>query len=201
MNKYYREIKGTAKNPKVSNVLKRMEDEDPFLCPKCQKHGYCIEKFYKNSVTNELIPIRDQSPSMSIASIAYTNKPITKNDISNIVNIRTEIKEASTRFGKKLQNAHDLFHQDEFEQASYLYQDIIETRSDITEAWRGIVACFYFLGKFDEAASIAMNPKLGFDTSFINRFLKACEQNANSENDSINSKVEENSKLLNLINN
>lgn len=201
MNKYYREIKGTSKNPKVSNVLKRMEDEDPFLCPKCQKHGYCIEKFYKNSVTNELIPIRDQSPSMSIASIDYTNKPITKNDISNIVNIRTEIKEASTRFGKKLQNAHDLFHQDEFEQASYLYQDIIETRSDITEAWRGIVACFYFLGKFDEAASIAMNPKLGFDTLFINRFVKACEQNANSENDSINSKVEENSKLLNLINN
>ncbi len=65
-----------------------------------------------------------------------------------IVNIRTDIKEASTKFGKKLQQAHDLFHQDEFEQASYMYQDIIETRSDITD----------------------------LNLSFVNRFVKACEK-------------------------
>jgi len=199
MNKYYREIKGTAKNPKVSNVISRIDDEDPFLCPKCQQHGYCIEKFYKDSVTNELIPIMNQSQSTNILSLEDINKPIEKKQISNIVNVRTEIKEASTRFGKKLQQAHDLFHQDEFEQASYLYQDIIETRSDVTEAWRGIVASFYFLGKYEEAATFSMNPKTGLGISFINRFIKACDQSSLTDKELINHDVAENSNLLKLI--
>jgi hypothetical protein len=38
--------------------------------------------------------------------------------------VRTDIKEATTKFGKKLKQAHDLFHQYEFEQASYMYLDI-----------------------------------------------------------------------------
>ena len=144
MHKYYREIKGTANNPRVSEVETRMDDEDPFLCSKCQQHGYCIEKFYKNSLTNELVPISYQLPSTNILSIADVNKPIEKKDISNIVNIRTEIKEASTRFGKKLQLAHDLFHQDEYEQASYLYRDIIETRSDVSELGEESLLVFIF---------------------------------------------------------
>ena len=45
--------------------------------------------------------------------------PITEREISNIVNVRTDIKEATTKFGKKLQQAHDLFHQDDFEQAKH----------------------------------------------------------------------------------
>ena len=78
--------------------------------------------------------------------------------------------------GKKLQQAHDLFHQDEFEQASYIYQDIIETRADITEAWRGICASFYLLGKFEEAGAVCVNPKTNLDSTFVDRFLKACEE-------------------------
>ena len=51
-------------------------------------------------------------------------------------------------FGKKLQQAHDLFHQQEFEQASYVYQDILETRNDCDEVRIGLAAAFYFLGKY-----------------------------------------------------
>lgn len=74
-----------------------------------------------------------------------------------------------------MQQAHDLFHQDEFEQASYMYLDIIESRTDITEAWRGICASFYFLGKYDEAVAACLNPNTHLESSFVSRFVKGCE--------------------------
>ena len=149
---------------------------DPFLCDKCKKHGYCIEKFYKKANSNELVS-SSNSNSNSIVSARFSeNSPITEREISNIVNVRTDIKERSTRLGKKLQTAHDLFHQDEFEQASYMYLDIIETRNDITEAWRGLCASFYFLGKYDDAVSVCLNKNSNLDSSFSDRFIKGCEE-------------------------
>ena len=44
----------TAAGIKLSEVIEMLDSEDTFLC---SKHGYCIEKFYKYSATNELIPI------------------------------------------------------------------------------------------------------------------------------------------------
>jgi hypothetical protein len=99
--------------------------------------------------------------------------------------VRTDIKEASTQFVKKFQQAHDLFHQDEFEQASYMYLDIIETRTDITEAWRGICASFYFLGKYDEAVAACLNPNTHLESSFVNRFVKGCVGKMGEENEII----------------
>jgi hypothetical protein len=149
--------------------------EDPFLCPQCQKHGYCIERFYKEPKTNELIRLpkmESKSPQTKLES----QTPISTMEISNIVNVRTDIQEASSNLGKKLQQAHDLFHQDEFEQASYIYLDIIETRNDITEAWRGICASFYFLAKYDEAVAVCVHPKTNLKSTFVDGFLKACEE-------------------------
>jgi hypothetical protein len=173
----YREIIGTPNRPQLSDDIQEFDDHSQ-LCSRCQQHGYCTEKYVKDSRTNQLLPIRTDSTTGKYDSIHYTKKPLLKSDICNIVNVRTEIKEAASALGKRLQYAHDLFHQDEFEQASYVYQDIIETRCDITEAWRGLVACLFFLGKFQEAASLCVSPKVNLDTSFTNPFVETCERHA-----------------------
>jgi hypothetical protein len=171
----YREIIKTPTGIKLSEVIEVSDSEDSFLCSESQKYGYCTAKFYKHPATNKLIPI----PNIEFNRRGLKlddQTPITDREISNIVNVRTDIKEATTKFGKKLQQAHDLFHQDEFEQASYMYLDIIETRTDITEAWRGICASFYFLGKYDEAAAACLNSNTHLESSFVSRFVKRCER-------------------------
>ena len=202
MSSIFREILKTPTGIKLSDVIEELDSEDPFLCSKCSKHGYCIEKFYRHPATNELIPIHKiESNGRSFKIDNQT--PITEKEISNIVNVRTDIKEAITKFGKKLQQAHDLFHQDEFEQASYMYLDIIETRTDITEAWRGICASFYFLGKYDEAVAASLNPNTHLESSFVIRFVKGCEGKLGDENEIIDKIGKEtlitlNKKIINI---
>jgi len=177
----YREIIKTPAGIKLFEIIEELDSEDPFLCSKCSKHGYCIEKFYKHSTTNELIPI-SKIESNGIGVKLDDQTPITEREISNLVNVRTDIKEATTKFGKKLQQAHDLFHQDEFEQASYMYLDIIETRTDVTEAWRGICASFYFLGKYDDAVAACLNANTHLESAFVSRFVKGCEGKISDDN-------------------
>jgi hypothetical protein len=179
----YREIIKSPTGIKLSEVIELSDSEDPFLCSECQKHGYCTAKFYKHPATNELVPIPNESNKRGLKLDDQT--PITEREISNIVNVRTDIKEGTTKFGKKLQQAHDLFHQDEFEQASYMYLDIIETRTDITEAWRGICASFYFLGKYDEAVAACLNSNTLLNSSFENRFVKGCVSKISGDNETI----------------
>ena len=183
----YKEIIKTSKGLKLSNLIVESENSDPLLCSECQKHGYCTAKFYKHPATNELIPIPNiKSNKRGLKLDDQT--PITDREITNLVNVRTDIKEANTKFGKKLQHAHDLFHQDEFEQASYMYLDIIETRADITEAWKGLCASFYFLGKYKEAISACMNINSYYGNTLLDRFIKGCEEKAKihlKTNDSI----------------
>jgi hypothetical protein len=174
MIRSYREIIQTPTGLKLSEVIEVPDSEDPELCSKCQKHGYCTAKYYKHPTTNDLIPLPNIE-SIGSGTTMYDQTPITDREISNIVNVRTDIKEATTKFGKKLQQAHDLFHQDEFEQASYMYLDIIETRTDIAEAWRGICACYYFMGKYDEAVAASLNINTHLESTFVNRFVKGCE--------------------------
>ena len=187
----HREIKENGK----LDVMKVLENGyDPFLCDKCQKNGYCIEKFYKHPEINELIPIPN-SESIGRSLIKLKDiAPITDREISNLVNVKTDIKEAATKFGKKLQKAHDLFHQDEFEQASYMYLDIIETRNDITEAWRGLCASFYFMGKFEDAVSACMKINSYIGNSIVDRFIKGCDEKVKS-----NDKFIERSTLPNKL--
>lgn len=184
MARSYREIIKTPIEIKLSEVIQQSDSEVPLLCSKCKEHGYCTAIFYKHPTTNKLIPIPNIESNGRGVKL-YDQTPITEREISNIVNVRTDIKEATTKFGKKLQQAHDLFHQDEFEQASYIYLDIIETRTDIIEAWRGICASFYFLGKYDEAVAACLNPNTCFESSFVNRFVKGCEAKMGELNNKI----------------
>lgn len=158
-------------------------NEHSILCSECKVFGYCTKYYYLDEKTNQLQPIEHNS--IYREPITYINSKalLGKNEISELVNLRTEIKEGNTSLVRKIQNAHDLFHQDEFEQASYLYQDIVATRSDIQEAWRGLLACFYFLGKYDEAISVSMYNILRIDSSFIDKLVNTCEYLINEEND------------------
>ncbi|MCX6293902.1 MAG: hypothetical protein NT127_06365, partial [Sphingobacteriales bacterium] len=61
----------------------------------------------------------------------------------------------------------------------------IETRTDITEAWRGICASFYFLGKYDEAVAACLNSNTLLNSSFENRFVKGCISKISGDNETI----------------
>lgn len=196
MVRSYREIIQTPTGLELSEVIEVPDSEDPELCSKCQKHGYCTAKYYKHPTTNELIPLPNIE-SIGSGITMYDQTPITDREISNIVNVRTDIKEATTKFGKKLQQAHDLFHQDEFEQASYMYLDIIETRTDIKEAWGGICASFYFMGKYDEAVAACLNSNTHFERTFVDRFVKGCEVKIVGAYESVKENQEQMSLQLN----
>lgn len=126
---------------------------DPFLCNRCQPYGYCLA-----AVENYKL-----------------EKPITEREISQWVPIRTSIKDATTKFGKKLQQAHELFHQDEFEQASYMYLDMYETRNDCDEVKIGLAASFFFLKRYEDAAGYALKLNYFFNMDFTNKFINLCE--------------------------
>lgn len=182
MKKMHQKIPSTHHGKAQSNLNDVPDASDSFLCSKCISYGYCIEMFYRKPNSNELIPIQNSEfNGLQKIHLAEPN-PITDSEISNLVNVKTNIKEANTKFGKKLQQAHDLFHQDEFEQASYMYLDIIETRVDVTEAWRGICASFYFLGKYDEAVAACINTNSWIDNSFVNRFTTECDAKKEKKN-------------------
>jgi thioredoxin-like negative regulator of GroEL len=131
-------------------------DETPLLCDHCKAYGYCIGE--ANVKLDDLFI-----------------KPASEREIRNWVNVQTEVKEVGTNYSKKLQQAHDLFHQEDFEQASYLYLDILQTRNDCTEAAIGLSASYYFLGYFNKALSYASYLPKSIDQSFLNRFYLQCE--------------------------
>jgi thioredoxin-like negative regulator of GroEL len=108
------------------------------------------------------------------------NTGLTDREIAQWVPLRTTIKDANTKFGKKLQLAHELFHQDEFEQANYMYQDMLETRIDCDEIVIGLSASFYFLKKYEEASSTILKLR-NSNNQYPNRFSIQCENKLNEE--------------------
>lgn len=128
---------------------------EDYLCPECRPSGRC-----KYDSTGLVV-----------------HRGASDKEIKNWVEVRTRLIDSSTKTGKKLQEAHDLFHQDEYEQASYVYQDILQSRNDYNEGWVGLSASFYFLGRYEEAAGAAEHiPFWSGHAQFIERFLLSCEK-------------------------
>ena len=147
---------------------------DPFLCEACQTLGYCKNraKQVKKVKESRNLPELKQVPTKQRVAVKSI---FVERDLRFWVPIRTGVADAARTSGKKLQQAHDLFHQDEFEQASYLYRDLLETRNDYEEAWIGLAATLYFLGAYDEAATAA-SKLTGWEQSYqTERFMKLCE--------------------------
>ena len=146
---------------------------DPFLCERCQPFGYCLESAGKKNNHLSIDEIQKQ--------IKLENTGLTDREIAEWVPLRTTIKDANTKFGKKLQQAHDLFHQDEFEQANYMYQDMLETRNDCDEVVIGLSASFYFLKNYEEASSAILKLRNSINLHYQNRFSIRCENKLNEE--------------------
>lgn len=185
----YREIIKTAAGIELSDVIEDSDNEDPFLCKKCQRYGYCIEKYYKNPSNNKLIPIDAGVVKLKTFTQLNVNSFFTDKEIANWVPLKTEIKDASTPFGRKLQKAHDLFHQEEYEQAGYMYRDMLETRNDCDEIRIGLVSSLYFLENYHEAADIALRINSPYKKDESVQFIRQCENKINEQRDSKDEKV------------
>ncbi len=138
------------------SVINHLNNETPLLCDHCKAYGYCIGE--ANVKLDDLFI-----------------KPASEREIRNWVNVQTEVKEVGSNYSKKLQQAHDLFHQEDFEQASYLYLDIQHPPPPCTEAAIGLSASYYFLGYFNKALSYASYLPKSINQSFLNRFCLQCE--------------------------
>jgi hypothetical protein len=153
--------------------MNKQKEIDPFLCARCQPFGYCLESTGRKNNHLSIDEIQKQ--------IKLENTGLTDREIAQWVPLRTTIKDANTTFGKKLQQAHELFHQDEFEQASYMYQDMLETRNDCDELVIGLSASFYFLKKYEEASSAIFKLRNSVNLHYPNRFSIQCEKKLNEE--------------------
>ena len=153
--------------------MNKQKEIDPFLCERCQPFGYCLESAGRKNNYKSIAEIQNEK---QIENIGLTDR-----EIAQWVPLRTMIKDANTTFGKKLQHAHELFHQDEFEQANYMYQDMVETRNDCDEVIIGLSASFYFLNKYEEAASTILKLATSHKIHYPNRFSIQCENKLNEE--------------------
>ena len=158
---------------------------DPFLCSDCQHLGYCRKS--REGVIQDLLPKHYEILSKSNPEHHYF-KDI---DISNLVPVKTMVKDYMTTAGKKLQLAHDLFHQDEYEQASYLYRDLLTQRGDYQEAAIGLSACYYFMKQYEEAASVASGVNHFSFGKILPQFLDAC---ANASEQSVTAEIKQTKK-------
>ncbi len=140
--------------------------KDPTLCDKCQQYGYCIVKANAKETEN----LRQKLKTLR----AEKNRTLTEKEISNLVPIRTMMKGSEQMAGKKIQIAHDLFHENEFEQSNYIYQDIIQTKNDCIEAHIGLAASFYFLKKYEDATIIAERYFQSWYPIKTNQFILQC---------------------------
>jgi hypothetical protein len=153
--------------------MNKEKELDPFLCERCQPFGYCLESAGKKKNSFSIDEIQKQ--------IKLENTGLTDREIAQWVPLRTTIKDANTTFGKKLQKAHELFHQDEFEQANYMYQDMLETRNECDEVVIGLSASFYFMKKYDAASSSILKLRNSDNLHYPNRFSIQCEKKLNEE--------------------
>jgi len=147
---------------------------DPFLCSDCQQLGYCRKS--REGVIQDLLPKHYEVLS-ELNPVHHYMKDI---DIANLVPVKTIVKDFMTTAGKKLQMAHDLFHQNEYEQSSYLYRDLLTQRADYHEAAIGLSVSYYFMQQYQDAASIATSVNNYFFDRHLTQFLEACAHAAQS---------------------
>ena len=81
---------------------------------------------------------------------------------------------AGSPFRKHVQEAHDLFHQGEYEQACYMYQDMPTSRKNCDELIIGLAASFFFMKKYEEAAGVIARLQGLLHNNMSYRFSELC---------------------------
>jgi hypothetical protein len=148
---------------------------NPFLCDSCQQLGYCRKS--REAVITEMLP--KYYKVLSELNLEYHFMKVS--EVNNFVPIKTMVRDRHTVAGKKLQQAHDLFHQDEFEQASYLYRDLLTQRADYQEAAVGLAASYFLMKQYEQAAAVASGIDHFEFKKHLSDFLDACERLSKEE--------------------
>ncbi len=78
-----------------------------------------------------------------------SDKQFDFNKLKRHVPVKIETRSFSSYSDKFLQEAQDLFHQDEFEKSRTLYKDFLQSRNDSQEAWLGLTICNFILGDYE----------------------------------------------------
>ena len=100
---------------------------------------------------------------------------VSDSKICNWVPLRYMAQDSNTPNGIKLSQAHELFHQDEYEKALNIYLELLETRNDFQEAWVGSAVSNYMLANYEEALIAIQKLHEWRYRDFINVFTKQCE--------------------------
>lgn len=151
-------------------MKERAQISDPFLCSDCQHLGYCRKYGKENKYLSNIGISKPQS-----TIEAFSRPPsLTEVMVSNWVPIQASAEYAGSPFRKHVQEAHDLFHEEEFEQASYMYQDMLASRKDCDELIIGLAASLFFLGKYEEAAGVIARLQGLLHSNISDKFSELC---------------------------
>ncbi len=77
--------------------------------------------------------------------------------LKRFVPIRMDYYSLTSDTSEVLQEAHDLFHQDEYQKAKLIYKDLLNSRNEIQEAWVGLTICNFIIGDYENAYIASSN--------------------------------------------
>jgi hypothetical protein len=128
-------------------------------------------KIYHATPTKKLKEYLNESEFIKLTK----HKLVTDSQICNWVPLRYIAQDSSTPNGIKLSQAHEFFHQDDYEKALNIYLELLETRNDFQEAWVGLAVSNYMLANYEEALIAIQKLHEWRYRDIINVFTKQCE--------------------------
>jgi hypothetical protein len=103
------------------------------------------------------------------------------NRLKRFVPIRIDYYSLTSDTSEVLQEAHDLFHQDEYEKAKLIYKELLNSRNEIQEAWVGLSICNFILGEYENAYIASANLYQWRYRDMINYIEKYKKDNTSDE--------------------
>ena len=122
---------------------------DEPLCDECKELGYCKETLAMEKRAKASSYIPEELPKVEMLK---ENKNVSSlKELLNLVPLHAH----KGRFGdytkKHLQTAYDAFHQEDYETALLNFLTVLETNSNVSDAFLGTAICYYMLGDFEKA--------------------------------------------------
>jgi hypothetical protein len=143
----------------------------------------CGVEYYKsNNEQRRLLNFVRHLINAPIDDVFLTNeKSFDLNKLKNYVPMRVE-RHSSTP-SPELQAAHNLFHEEQFEEAKLKYELLLKSRNDYQEAWIGLTISNFILGDYEGAYIASTNLSTYQYKGLINYIEKYRQSSGMSEND------------------